>query len=60
MVYKKKVQLIKKAEMKLLRVLAVVAFVFSNTTTYAQSNEECLQNLSIFAEVAKVKNFDSD
>lgn len=59
MVYKKKVQLIKKVEMKLLRVLAVVVFVFSNTTTYAQSNEECLQNLSIFAEFAKVKNYDS-
>ena len=28
------------------------------TPLNAQSNEECLQNLSIFAEFAKVKNYD--
>ena len=36
----------------------VLGFIFlSGTLVNAQSNEECLQNLSIFAEYAKVKNY---
>jgi len=36
----------------------ILGFIFlSGTLVNAQSNEECLQNLSIFAEYAKVKNY---
>lgn len=45
--------------MKLLRVFASLMFLLMGTMSYAQSDQECLQNLSIFAEFAKVKNYDS-
>jgi len=37
--------------------LIIVFVFFGGNAVLAQSNEECMQNLSIFAEYAKVKNY---
>ena len=39
--------------------LLYVILGFSTANVWAQDNQECLQNLSIFAENAKVKNYDA-
>ena len=36
----------------------VVLFVIKGNKVFGQDNQECIQNLSIFAEFAKVKNYD--
>ena len=36
----------------------VVLFVIKGNKVFGQENQECIQNLSIFAEFAKVKNYD--
>ena len=36
----------------------VVLFVVNGNKIFGQDNQECIQNLSIFAEFAKVKNYD--
>ena len=51
-----KVYTIKKNTMKL-KVFLIFTLFFSNIN--AQSSEDCLSNLSIFAEYYKVKNYDS-
>ena len=43
--------------MKILRCLLIIALTFNNVK--GQSNQECLNNLSIFAESAKIKNYDA-
>jgi len=40
-----------------LKVFLIFTLLFSNLN--AQSSEDCLSNLSIFAEYYKVKNYDS-
>jgi len=47
--------------MKRRYILLTLTFLFTITNTIlAQlSNEECIQNLSIFAESAKVKNYEA-
>ena len=45
--------------MRLSYPIASFIFLFIGGQILAQSNEECIQNLSIFAEFAKVKNYDS-
>ncbi len=42
--------------MKILRCLLIIILTFNNLK--GQSNQECLNNLSIFAESAKIKNYD--
>ena len=53
-----KESIIKDLDMRFLKsylgIFAILIFAPLN----AQSSEECLQNLSIFAEFAKVKNYD--
>jgi tetratricopeptide (TPR) repeat protein len=44
--------------MKYLKVLLTSILLFSFFALKAQNSEDCLQNLSIFAEYAKVKNYD--
>ena len=44
---------------KIVQYLAVVAFFTFSQKSQAQDSETCLQNLSIFAESAKVKDYDS-
>ncbi|MBT6161021.1 MAG: hypothetical protein HOH81_04925 [Flavobacteriaceae bacterium] len=47
-------------KMKNVKAISVVLFLFFFTTNIvAQDNQECIQNLSIFAEFAKVKNYDA-
>ena len=55
MVYKKTIQLIKK--MKKYVSFIVASLILVTGQMFAQDNQECLQNLSIFAENAKVKNY---
>ena len=43
--------------MKILRCLLIIILTFNNVK--GQSNQECLNNLSIFAESAKIKNYDA-
>lgn len=45
--------------MKLLRLVLSLCLLVNIQMGLAQSNDECLQNLSIFAEFAKVKNYES-
>jgi tetratricopeptide (TPR) repeat protein len=45
--------------MKKLRLIILLLGVMKINSSYSQSQEECLNNLSIFAESAKVKNYDS-
>ena len=45
--------------MKLLRIALGLVLMLTTQNSVAQSNDECMQNLSIFAEFAKVKNYDS-
>lgn len=44
-----------------MRISKCLLIIYSLTFNYveAQSNEECLNNLSIFAEAAKIKNYDA-
>ena len=44
--------------MRFLKTYLGICLILILTPLNAQSNEECLQNLSIFAEFAKVKNYD--
>ena len=44
--------------MKFLKILVFWIGVIIFYPVAAQNSEECLQNLSIFAEYAKVKNYD--
>jgi tetratricopeptide (TPR) repeat protein len=44
--------------MKLFRSFLCLSVIVTLSPISAQNNEECLQNLSIFAEYAKVKNYD--
>ena len=39
--------------------LLVILTIFFTTNVFSQSSEDCLTNLSIFAEYYKVKNYDS-
>jgi hypothetical protein len=39
--------------------LLVIIFILSSANTFSQTAEDCLSNLSIFAEYYKVKNYDS-
>ena len=39
--------------------LLVIIFILSSVNIFSQSSEDCLSNLSIFAEYYKVKNYDS-
>ena len=43
--------------MKILRCLLIIILTINNVK--GQSNQECLNNLSIFAESAKIKNYDA-
>ena len=43
--------------MKISRCLLIIILTFNNVK--GQSNQECLNNLSIFAESAKIKNYDA-
>ena len=42
-----------------MRNLYIYLFLVFSINSYTQSKEECLSNLSIFAEYAKVKNYDA-
>jgi len=45
--------------MRTLTNFLIFTFIFCTSNTRAQSNENCNQNLSIFAESAKVKNYEA-
>lgn len=46
--------------MRRIKMFGIILFlIIASQKVNAQSNEECLQNLSIFAEFAKVKNYES-
>jgi tetratricopeptide (TPR) repeat protein len=45
--------------MRTLTNFLIFTFIVCTSNTHAQSNENCNQNLSIFAESAKVKNFEA-
>ncbi|MGB5942915.1 MAG: tetratricopeptide repeat protein [Leeuwenhoekiella sp.] len=45
--------------MRIILTLLIVAFSSATFTATAQSNEECLQLISIFSEHAKIKNYDA-
>ena len=46
-------------KIKKLRLIILLLGLMKTNFSYAQSQEECLNNLSIFAESAKVKNYDA-